>query len=267
MGHRKNWFLGAIVAVQAVPLTTGFPRSEGVDDAIAPTLFESQSRELVRRATELSLAPSREVRAPAGVATKPARFVSRFVAAETRRRMRKTSSARVARETAKAIVGEANRRGVDPLLLMAIIEHESGFRPHARGRHGEIGLMQIRPESAAWIASRAGLPYEGPEQLKNPIFNIRLGAAYVGFLRARLNGPSLQYLSAYNMGAGAVRAKLKLGTKPKIYVAGVLGRYQGLRSRLNKEAALLPRHRTRVDVAANSAIAPTVAGLGLGSGL
>lgn len=246
MATSRRLFLGALVAAQTVPMGGGL-RGFDSEDAIAPTLFESQSRELLKRATELEIAPPQAARAPAS-APKPARFVSRFVEAETRRRL-KGSSRRVAREVAKAIVGEANRRGVDPLLLMAIIQHESRFRPKARGRHGEIGLMQIRPETAPWIAARAGLRYEGPRQLENPVENVRLGAAYVGFLRERLRGPTLQYLSAYNMGAAAVISKLKVGTKPKIYVAGVLEKYRALRSDLDREAAALPKPRAAIAAA------------------
>lgn len=36
--------------------------------------------------------------------------------------------------------------GVDPSISLAIIEVESSFKPEAKGKHGEIGLMQLKPK-------------------------------------------------------------------------------------------------------------------------
>src|SRR5712691_9395895 len=42
----------------------------------------------------------------------------------------------------------ARRYGVEPALVKAIVWRESRFNPKARGRAGEIGLMQIREDAA-----------------------------------------------------------------------------------------------------------------------
>src|ERR1043165_6858468 len=47
-----------------------------------------------------------------------------------------------------AILAAARKYGVDPALVKAVVWRESWFNPHAKGRKGEIGLMQIREEAA-----------------------------------------------------------------------------------------------------------------------
>ena len=46
------------------------------------------------------------------------------------------------------ILESADRYGVDPALVKAVIWRESRFRPYVRGKAGEIGLMQIMPDKA-----------------------------------------------------------------------------------------------------------------------
>src|SRR5258708_18248531 len=46
------------------------------------------------------------------------------------------------------ILAAARRYGVDPALVKAVVWRESRFHPQARGRVGELGLMQIREEAA-----------------------------------------------------------------------------------------------------------------------
>ncbi|MFX5793561.1 transglycosylase SLT domain-containing protein, partial [Acinetobacter baumannii] len=69
---------------------------------------------------------------------------------------------------------------------VAVIDTESSFRPNARGSHGEIGLMQLKPSTAQWIARRHGLPWWGPATLLDPAAIVRLGAAYLSDIRNRL---------------------------------------------------------------------------------
>lgn len=134
---------------------------------------------------------------------------------------------------AVAVLRESARFGFDPVLLLAVIEHESGFSKRVRGRHGEIGLMQIKPSTAKWMASRSGVSYDGEQTLEDPGKNIRVGAAYLAFLRDRFARHGHHYLAAYNMGQGnALRAlRQRLGHGP--YARHVIRRYH----RLNTELA------------------------------
>ena len=63
--------------------------------------------------------------------------------------------------------------GVDPALLACIVEAESGGDPNAVGAAGEVGLAQLMPSTAAFIAEHAGL---GEYDLRNPAHNLWLGA-------------------------------------------------------------------------------------------
>src|ERR1041385_4568710 len=47
-----------------------------------------------------------------------------------------------------AIRSAAQRYGVEPALIKAVVWRESKFDARARGRAGEVGLMQLREEAA-----------------------------------------------------------------------------------------------------------------------
>jgi soluble lytic murein transglycosylase len=128
-------------------------------------------------------------------------------------------------EIAQTLIEAANDNRLDPALLMAIIAHESGFHAESVGTHGEIGLMQIRPETAAWLM-QTQVTDSLRQQLFEPSFNIRLGARYVAYLRRKFHGRSRRYLAAYNMGATSLRMSLRAGREPKLYSARVLAHYE-----------------------------------------
>ena len=58
---------------------------------------------------------------------------------------------------------EAARNGLDPALVAAVIDTESGFVPDSRSGQGAVGLMQVQPDTAtlhrrAAAAARAPRP-------------------------------------------------------------------------------------------------------------
>ncbi len=126
---------------------------------------------------------------------------------------------------ARAITSESKRHGFDPIFLYAVIENESSFNPLVRGTSGEIGLMQITPETAKWVSKRYGIAYRGPSSLKDPVTNIRIGAAYLAHLRKVFDSHSRLYLAAYNMGAKNVDRALAKQIWPKTYASKVMERY------------------------------------------
>lgn len=105
-----------------------------------------------------------------------------------------------AEKTTEALISASRRRGYDPVFLLAVIKTESAFNPNAIGSVGEIGLMQVRPTTAEWITKKSGLKWKGAEALKDPAYNIQVGAAYFSYLRKKLKSNTAHYINAYNMG-------------------------------------------------------------------
>lgn len=99
------------------------------------------------------------------------------------------------------IFESAHEAAVDPMLVVAVIREESGFAPKARSRAGAIGLMQLMPDTARWIAKKQNREMG---DLEDPGTNIRLGSAYLGYLSRQFKGDLPRVLAAYNGGQGNV---------------------------------------------------------------
>jgi hypothetical protein len=131
---------------------------------------------------------------------------------------------------ANAIETAHQSHGVDPMLVLAIIEQESTFKIDARGRHGSIGLMQIRPFVAADVARRHNIPWQGKKTLLDPAANVQIGACYLGEMLEMHGDPALA-IAAYNMGPYRVQKMVARGHVPRpAYLVSVLKRFQALSS-------------------------------------
>ncbi|MBN1864965.1 MAG: lytic transglycosylase domain-containing protein [Victivallales bacterium] len=136
----------------------------------------------------------------------------------------------------------AKRHGVDPPLLKALIWQESRFKPNATGRHGEIGLMQIRPEFGAvtdWEhENKVKVRCKG--LLYQPELNIEIGAWYLGRALRRWSEYKFQHelaLSEYNAGLhgmqpwvpgshdGDVMEKITIPST-RAYISNIMLKYQ-----------------------------------------
>ncbi len=96
----------------------------------------------------------------------------------------------------------AAENGLPQGLVYAVIRCESGFDPEATSRVGAQGLMQLMPDTYAWIAWR--LKEETVEGgAFRPEVNIRYGCHLLGFLYERYGDWEL-VLAAYNAGFGNV---------------------------------------------------------------
>lgn len=140
-----------------------------------------------------------------------------------------------ARSVANAIVHESDKYGFDPVFIMALIQNESRFNPAMRGAHTEIGLMQVKPTTAEWIAKKLKLKYKGEKTLLDPVQNIKLGIAFMSVLRDQFDSHSRLYISAYNMGAKKVRQIVAEDRIPKEYVQAVMKRYVAIYGAFNDD--------------------------------
>jgi soluble lytic murein transglycosylase len=78
------------------------------------------------------------------------------------------------------IVRTARKYGVDSRLVKALIFRESRFNPNARGKAGEVGLMQIIPGSAVEDWARYNkVQTPAPGLLFSPSLNIEIGTWYL----------------------------------------------------------------------------------------
>jgi hypothetical protein len=93
------------------------------------------------------------------------------------------------------ITSVSQAHGVDPLLVRALIQVESGYRPQARSPKGAMGLMQLMPSTAKEYQVRN--PFE-------PKANIEAGIKHLKTLIDRFGGGVDLALAAYNAGEGAV---------------------------------------------------------------
>jgi soluble lytic murein transglycosylase-like protein len=113
----------------------------------------------------------------------------------------------------------ADKHGVDPTLVRAVIQVESDFNPNCVSNKGARGLMQLMPDTAKRY---------GVTKIHDPEQNIRGGVRYLAYL-LELFGDKPRALAAYNAGEGAV---LKYGGIPpydetSTYVVRAMTVYHG----------------------------------------
>lgn len=152
-------------------------------------------------------------------------FIAREILAEKAAQLNELEREGVAR----ALVKAEQEFGLPALLVLALIEQESHFRPKARGPGGSLGLMQLMPKSARAVAERHDIPWHGTRTLHDPVKNVHLGVLYLAEMRDQFGSTDLA-MAAYNIGPGAVQRRLARGLSCKgPYVTGVLQRFQSLR--------------------------------------
>jgi len=119
------------------------------------------------------------------------------------------------------IRASAERHGVDPGLMKAMMHTESAFNPNARSPVGAQGLMQLMPATARRF--KVSNPW-------NPADNIEGSAKYIAWLMRRFNNNVEYAIAGYNAGEGNVD---KYGGIPPFketrnYVQKVMSRYHSL---------------------------------------
>jgi soluble lytic murein transglycosylase len=105
---------------------------------------------------------------------------------------------------------QAAAKGLDPALIAGVIYAESKFRD-LTSHAGAMGLMQLTPDTARYIANLSGGTKFKLEDLSTPQVNISYGSFYLRYLMNRYDGNLVLVLAAYNAGGGNVDRWLKEG--------------------------------------------------------
>jgi soluble lytic murein transglycosylase-like protein len=133
----------------------------------------------------------------------------------------------------------ARRVGLDPVLVLAIIEVESSWDPDAVSERDARGLMQLRRSALEGEARGGRLPSADPH---DPLVNVRAGIRYYARLLRRFRDADLA-LVAYNAGpnrlSGYLRAEAGLPQRFWDYPLRVRREERRLRQRLASPALLV----------------------------
>lgn len=118
------------------------------------------------------------------------------------------------------IARHSDSQQLDPRLVRAVVQVESGFNVRARSLKGAKGLMQLMPDTASELA--VDDPYD-PEQ------NLRGGTTYLRRMLDRFKGQVELAVAAYNAGPEAVARHNGIPpyAETRDYVRRVLALYHG----------------------------------------
>jgi soluble lytic murein transglycosylase-like protein len=132
----------------------------------------------------------------------------------------------------ETIFRESSGYGLDPMLVLAMIDVESKFQYAPVSPAGARGIMQILPDVGKALAEESGLmrgvSVHGfqPEHLDDPIFNIKLGIFYLQDLKKTFRSLNLA-LIAYNLGPTEIRNRLENNIEfSEEYAATVLAAFR-----------------------------------------
>lgn len=113
----------------------------------------------------------------------------------------------------------AEEFAIEEELLAALIYVESRFNNHSMSSKGAVGLMQIMPSTATWIAEELGHSNFQLSDLNDPELNIKFGSWYFAYLYQKFDKNLIQTIAAYNAGENNVRIWINNGWEGNINTA------------------------------------------------
>ena len=100
----------------------------------------------------------------------------------------------------------ARDQGVDAALLFGIARQESRFVPDIVSSAGAVGLMQLMPPTARWVAKQLNRADYRPSQISDVEINTQFGAFYFRYWLDRLDKVPALAAAAYNAGPARAQA-------------------------------------------------------------
>ncbi len=143
---------------------------------------------------------------------------------------------------------QAGEKHLDPALVAAVIYAETRFNPRTSPA-GALGLMQIEPATAKFLAHQSGGTAFTVADLGTPQVNIAYGSYYLRYLLNLYDGNVVMALAAYNAGetnvdhwvarVKAAHRQFRVADIPiaptQSYVLEVLNKQRAYRSHYAKE--------------------------------
>ncbi len=103
-------------------------------------------------------------------------------------------------------VAAAREQAVDPALLFGIARQESRFAADIVSSAGAVGLMQLMPPTAKWVAKQLGQNDFSVSRISDPRLNTQYGAFYFRYVLDKLDGSAALAAAAYNAGPNRAQA-------------------------------------------------------------
>jgi soluble lytic murein transglycosylase len=120
------------------------------------------------------------------------------------------------------VAEQAALRGVDPLLILAMMRQESSFDPRAQSGAQAMGLTQVVPPTARSIAAHLGRQDFALRDLFKPAVSVEFGTWFMSQLLGEYKGRLFPALTAYNAGgANVARWLQRYGDDPDLLVEQV----------------------------------------------
>jgi len=99
----------------------------------------------------------------------------------------------------------ASNQNIDLAWVYGIVRQESAFMNNVRSHAGALGLMQVMPATARYVAKKIGLKINNNRDILKIDTNISLGTSYLRQMLDKFDGNYMLATAAYN--AGPNRAK------------------------------------------------------------
>ncbi len=117
---------------------------------------------------------------------------------------------------------QARARSLDESWVLGLVRQESRFIAAARSSAGAVGLMQLMPSTARWVARKLGMKNFSPAKVSSIDVNAAMGTFYLRQVLDDLDGQPVLASAAYNAGPGRARQWLAQGPlEGAIYIESI----------------------------------------------